>query len=215
MRREQEMWRVVVWVTAILITGVAVALLAGAVPWIKARFYILHMESQDRLERMQAERVVQTLELVPGSAVADIGAGSGLFTRTLAKAVAPGVVYAVDINPNLLAHIEKSAEEAGLANIETVLATEDDPRLPEALDVIFICDVLHLIEGPERYLRELHGHVRPGGRVAIVSFVQNWPPVGERFSADQLERWMKQAGFFPVERHDFIPDQYLMIFQRS
>ena len=184
-------------------------------PWIKAHFYIVHMERQDRLERMQVERVVQTLQLVPGSVIADIGAGSGLFTRTLAKAVAPGVVYAVDINPNLLAHIEKSAKEAGLANIKTVLATEGDPRLPEALNVIFICDTLHLIEGPEQYLRELHGYVRPGGRVAIISFIQNFPPAGHRFSADQLERWMKQAGFALAERHDFITDQYLMIFERS
>lgn len=209
------MWRVVAIGTALLIVGVAIALLAGGLSWIKARFYIDHMENPGRLERMQVERVVETLKLVPGSAVADIGAGSGLFTRTLAKAVAPGVVYAVDINPNLLAHIEKSAKEAGLANIKTVLATEGDPRLPEALDVVFICDTLHLIEGPERYLRELHGHVRPGGRVAIISFIQNWPPVGNQFSADQLERWMKQAGFALAERHDFITDQYLMIFERS
>ena len=209
------MWRVVPRGTALLIVGVAIALLAGGLSWIKARFYIDHMENPGRLERMQVERVVETLKLVPGSAVADIGAGSGLFTRTLAKAVAPGVVYAVDINPNLLAHIEKSAKEAGLANVKTVLATEGDPRLPEALDVVFICDTLHLIEGPERYLRELHGHVRPGGRVAIISFIQNWPPVGNQFSADQLERWMKQAGFALAERHDFITDQYLMIFERS
>jgi len=209
------MWRVVALGTALLIVGVAIALLAGGLSWIKARFYIDHMENPGRLERMQVERVVETLKLVPGSAVADIGAGSGLFTRTLAKAVAPGVVYAVDINPNLLAHIEKSAKEAGLANIKTVLATEGDPRLPEALDVIFICDVLHLIAGPERYLRDLHGHVRPGGRVAIISFIQNWPPVGNQFSADQLGRWMKQAGFALAERHDFITDQYLMIFERS
>ena len=209
------MWRVVAIGTALLIVGVAIALLAGGLSWIKARFYIDHMEDPGRLERMQVERVVETLKLVPGSAVADIGAGSGLFTRTLAKAVAPGVVYAVDINPNLLAHIEKSAKEAGLANVRTVLATEGDPRLPEALDVVFICDTLHLIEGPERYLRELHGHVRPGGRVAIISFIQNWPPVGNQFSADQLERWMKQAGFALAERHDFITDQYLMIFERS
>ena len=51
--------------------------------------------------------------------------------------------------------------------------------------------------------------------MAIISFIQNWPPVGNQFSADQLERWMKQAGFALAERHDFITDQYLMIFERS
>ena len=108
------MWRVVALGTALRIVGIAIALLAGGLSWIKARFYIDHMENPGRLERMQVERVVETLKLVPGSAVADIGAGSGLFTRTMAKVVAPGVVYAVDINPNLLTHIEKSAKQAGL-----------------------------------------------------------------------------------------------------
>jgi ubiquinone/menaquinone biosynthesis C-methylase UbiE len=209
------MRRVVAWGAALLIAGVTIALLAGGLSWIKAWFYIDHMESEDRLERMQVERVVKTLQLVPGSVVADIGAGSGLFTRTMAKEVAPGVVYAVDINPNLLAHIEKSAKQAGLANIKTVLASEGESRLPEPLDVAFICDVLHLMDDPELYLRGLQPKILPGGRVAIISFVRNWPPLANQFSAEELERWMEQAGFTPVEKHDFIPDQYLMIFQRS
>jgi ubiquinone/menaquinone biosynthesis C-methylase UbiE len=164
---------------------------------------------------MQVERVVGTLELVPRSAVADIGAGSGLFTRALAKEVAPGVVYAVDVNPNLLTHIEKSAKQAGLANVKTVLATESDPRLPEPVDLVFICDVLHLMDDPELYLKGLDSLVRPDGRVAIISFVRNWPPLANEFDAEQLQRWMMQAGFVPLQRHDFIPDQYLMIFERS
>jgi len=201
--------------TAVLIAGVAIALLAGGWTWIKAQFYIDHMERQDRLERIQVERVVQALELAPGSVVADIGAGSGLFTRAMAKGVAPGVVYAVDINPNLLTHIEKSAEEAGLTNIETVLAAEDNPRLPEPLDVVFICDTLHFIGEPERYLRELHGRVRPGGRVAIIDFLRNWPPMTDHLSADDVEGWMKLAGFALVAKHDFIADQYFLIFERG
>ena len=209
------MWRIAALATALLAAAAAIALLAGGLSWIKARFYIDHMESQGRLERIQVERVVETLKLVPGSAVADIGAGSGLFTRAMAKEVAPGVVYAVDINPNLLTHIEKSAKQAGLANVKTVLATEDDSRLPEPIDLLFICDVLHLMDDPELYLKGLHPHVRAGGRVAIISFVRNWPPLANQFSAAELERWMKLAGFAPVERHDFIPDQYLMIFERG
>jgi ubiquinone/menaquinone biosynthesis C-methylase UbiE len=209
------MWRVAALGTAVLIAAVAVALLAGGWTWIKAQFYIDHMETEDRLERIQVERVVQALELAPGSAVADIGAGSGLFTRAMAKEVSPGVVYAVDINANLLTHIEKTAQQAGLANIETVLASEDDPRLPDALDIVFICDTLHYIDEPEQYLRELHAHVRPGGRVAIIDFFRNWPPMSNQFSPDQLESWMKLAGFALVRKHDFIEDQYLLIFERS
>jgi ubiquinone/menaquinone biosynthesis C-methylase UbiE len=209
------MWKAAAIGTAALVAAVAVALLGGGWTWIKAQFYIDHMERQERLESIQVERVVQALVLAPGSMVADIGAGSGLFTRAMAKEVAPGVVYAVDINPNLLAHIEKSAQEAGVANIETILASEDDPHLPEALDVVFICDTLHYIHEPEQYLSELHAHVRPGGRVAIIDFFRNWPPMSNQFSPEQLESWMESAGFARVAKHDFIEDQYLLVFQRS
>jgi ubiquinone/menaquinone biosynthesis C-methylase UbiE len=209
------MWKAVGIGTAALAGLVALALLAGGWSWVKAQFYIDHMESQGRLERIQVERVLQALELVPGSRVADIGAGSGLFTRAMAKKVAPGVVYAVDINPTLLSHIEKSAEEAALVNIETILAAEDDPHLPEALDLVFICDTLHYIPEPAQYLSQLRAQVRPGGRVAIIDFFRNWPPMSNQFSPEQLESWMESAGFARVARHDFIEDQYVLIFQRS
>jgi ubiquinone/menaquinone biosynthesis C-methylase UbiE len=208
------MWRIAALATALLLAA-AIALLAGGWTWIKAQFYIDHMERPERLERVQVDRVMQALELAPGSMVADIGAGSGLFTRAMAKKVAPGIVYAVDINPNLLTHIEKSALEVGLANIETVLASEDDPHLPEALDLVFICDTLHYIPEPARYLSELYAHIRPGGRVAIIDFFRNWPPMSNQFSPDQLESWMKSAGFARVGKHDFIEDQYLLVFQRD
>jgi ubiquinone/menaquinone biosynthesis C-methylase UbiE len=209
------MWRAIALGTAALMAAVAIALFAGGWTWIKAQFYIDHMERPVRLERMQVERVVQTLGLVPGSVIADIGAGSGLFTRAMAKKVDPGVVYAVDINPNLLTHIEESAQGAGLANIQTVLAAVDDPRLPETVDLVFICDTLHFVEDPEQYVRDLHAKVRPGGRVAIIDFFRNWPPMSNQFSPERLEGWMKRAGFALRERHDFIEDQYFMIFERA
>ncbi len=209
------MKRRVAWASALLAAVLVAVLLAGCLSWIKARFYIDHMESEGRLERLQVSRVVETLRLAPGSVVADIGAGSGVFTRAFAKELAPGVVYAVDINQNLLEHIERTANEAGLTNVETVLGSEGDPRLPEPIDLAFICDVLHLMDDPELYLKGLHPHVRPGGRVAIISFIRNWPPMVKQFTAEELENWMKQAGFARVERHDFIVDQYLVIYQRS
>jgi ubiquinone/menaquinone biosynthesis C-methylase UbiE len=209
------MKRTVAWVAPLLAAVLVAALLAGCLSWIKARFYIDHMESEGRLERLQVDRVVETLRLATGSVVADIGAGSGLFTRAMATEVAPGVVYAVDINENLLEHIERTANEAGLTNVKTVLSSERDSRLPEPIDLAFICDVLHLMDDPELYLKGLHAHVRPGGRVAIISFIRNWPPMVKQFTAEELENWMKRAGFALVERHDFIVDQYLVIYQRS
>jgi ubiquinone/menaquinone biosynthesis C-methylase UbiE len=189
-------------------------LFSGSCDRIKARFYIDHMEREERLGIIQVERVVESLHLAPGSRIADIGAGSGLFTRALAKKADRGAVYAVDINSGLLEHIAQTAREQDLANIHTVLAREDDPRLPEPVDLVFICDTLHYIDNPERYVGNLSSRVVEGGRVAIVDFFRNWPPMSDEFSREQLESWMSRAGFVLVEEHDFLEDRYFLIFER-
>jgi protein-L-isoaspartate O-methyltransferase len=84
--------------------------------------YAKFLEGAERVSRMQVPRVVEALDLKPGLSVADIGSGSGLFTRPIAKRVAPGIVYAVDIDGALLKIVEQSAKDAGLGNVRTALA---------------------------------------------------------------------------------------------
>jgi arsenite methyltransferase len=188
--------------------------LSSMCDWVKARFYIDHMEREERLNVIQVERVVDTLNLAPGSTIADIGSGSGLFTRPLANRANPGVVYAVDINADLLEHVVDTAKEAGISNIKTIHASEDDPNLPRSVDLIFICDTLHYIYFPDQYVTKLRSYVNPGGRVAIINFFRNWPPMSNRFKREQLESWMRQAGFELVAAHDFLEDRYFLIYQR-
>jgi SAM-dependent methyltransferase len=208
------MRRLVALGAALLVIGTAIALLAGGWTWIKARFYLDHMERQDRLERaLQAERVVRTLELVPGGWSSDIGAGSGIFTRR-SRSRSLRCRLCRGHQPESLTHIEKTAEDAGSPTSD-LARDRGRPRLPAALGLVFICDTLHYIEEPEPYLRKLHAHVRPGGRVAIIDFFRNWPPMSNQFSAERLEGWMKLAGFALVEKHDFLPDEYFLIFQRG
>lgn len=189
-------------------------LLFGGCSGIKAKFYIGHMEREERLETLQVERVVETLQISPGMRVADIGAGSGLFTRPMAKKARSGVVYAVDINTELLEHIEKTAKREHIANIKTVAAAEGDSNIPEPVDLIFICDTLHYIDKPDLYLKKLYQHMRPKGRTAVINFYRNWPPGSNKFSAETLDAWMDEAGFDSIERHDFPRDRYFAIFQR-
>ena len=92
--------------------------------------YAKFLEGAERVARMQVPRVVQALGVTPGMKVADIGSGSGLFTRPIAKATAPGVVYAVDIDQALLNIVARSAKDAGLSNIRTVLGAAGDPTCP-------------------------------------------------------------------------------------
>jgi arsenite methyltransferase len=180
--------------------------------WVKARFYIDHMEREERLNVIQVKRVVDTLNLTPGSTIADIGSGSGLFTRPLANRANPGVVYAVDINTDLLEHVVDTSKQAGITNIRTVQASEDDPNLPRSVDLVFICDTLHYIYFPDRYVTKLRSYVNEGGRVAIINFFRNWPPMSNKFERKQLESWMRQAGFDLVAAHDFLEDRYFLIF---
>ena len=164
----------------------------------------------------QTERVVETLKLQPGQKVADVGAGRGRFTRPLAKAVAPGgVVYAVDIDDAVLARNAQAAEAEGLKNVKTVLAAEDDPRIPEPVDLVFFSDSLHHINGQEAYLKRLRAYLKPGARIAVIDFARNWPGAHHirRYTVDELDAWMKDAGFARVETHDFPADRFFVIYR--
>lgn len=177
--------------------------------------YAKFLEGAERVERMQVPRVVQTLGLKPGMLVADIGAGSGLFTRPMAKAVQPGgTAFAVDIDAELLKIVARSAREQQIGNIQTVLAAATDPRLPEPVDVMFICDALHHIGGQAEYLRGLRKYLKPGGRIAVIDFSERWPQGHESmvFTLAQLDEWMKQAGFTRKASHDWLDNSFFVIY---
>jgi predicted RNA methylase len=102
------------------------------------------LENPDRLAALQVPRVVEALGLRSGMRVADLGAGTGVFAVPIAKAVGDdGKVYAIDVDSGLLAIVDAKAKEEGFANVETVVAGATDPRLPEPVDLIFLCDTLH------------------------------------------------------------------------
>ena len=178
--------------------------------------YAKFLEGADRVARMQVPRVVDALGVKPGMKVADLGSGSGLFARPLAKAVLPGgIVYAVDIDPALLKIVERSAKDAGNTNVTTVLAATDDPKLPEPVDLIFICDTLHHIGNQGSYAKKLRQYLKPGGRVAIIDFSDRWPDGHEpmRYSLTQLEGWMKDAGFTRTQSIDWLENSFFVFYE--
>ncbi len=182
-----------------------------------AKDYIAVLENPERIERLKPSEVLSRLELKNGDIVADIGAGSGVFTRKLAQAVAPeGMVFAVDIDQELLDYNRGKVREAKLDNVEFVLGRFDDPRLPpESCDLVFICDVVHHIEHRELYLRNLRYCLKPQGRLAIIDYKANWPPGHEemKYSLDELLNWTKSAGFEKLAEFDLIPDAFFHIFR--
>ena len=116
--------------------------------------------------------LVEAIGLKPGQVVADVGAGTGLFEPLLAHKVGPdGLVYAEDIAPEFIDHINNKSEQAGLTNIRTVLGNEHSVRLPEnSTDVVYICDTYHHFVYYKDMLRSIHSALKPGGQLYLVEF---------------------------------------------
>lgn len=181
-----------------------------------AEDYIKLLEAERRIEGLQVERVIESLGLKPGEKVADLGSGSGLFTRPMAKRVAPsGKVYAVDIDPKLLDHVAKTAASAGLTNVTTVLGEFADPKIPEPVDLITIIDTMHHIDHQQEYVKVLRKYLRKNGRVAIIDFSKNWPAGHESmiYQLSDLDKWMKDAGFKRTTGFDFLEGNFFVIYK--
>lgn len=181
-----------------------------------AEEYIKILETERRIEGLQITKVIETLKIKPGQRVSDLGSGSGLFSRPIAQKVGDkGLVYAIDVDPGLLKHVEKTAAAEKITNIKTVLGAEDDPKIPEKVDLIIIIDTLHHIGNQGPYLKGLKKYLKRGGRVAIVDFSETWPAGHEsmKYSLDQLESWMKDAGFKRAEKHDFLNNNFFVIYK--
>ncbi len=183
-----------------------------------AKDYIPILENPERVARLKPNEVVARLNLKKTNVVADVGAGSGVFTRRLAEALAPGgKVYAVDIDPELLEYNRSKIEEAKLTNVEFVLSDYDDPKLPtETIDLVFLCDALHHIEHRQVYLNKLRSCLRSDGKVAIIDYRTNWPPGHEqmKYNVEELMDWMKKAGFKKVRGFDLISDAFFLLFEK-
>jgi arsenite methyltransferase len=176
--------------------------------------YARILEDPKRDSWQKPHEVLTALKLRSGEVVADIGAGSGYFTRRFARHAAK--VYAVDIDPKLLERVAKDE----LKNLQTVLATTDDPKLPAAgIDTIFICDVLHHIENRPAYYQKLLRALKPGGRVVIVDFYKKelpvGPPVSMKLSDKEVIAELGAAGLKLVSRHEFLPYQYFLEFSSA
>ena len=138
-----------------------------------------------------------------------------MFTRPIATAIAPGVIYAVDIDAELLKILTRLAADAGVTNVQTIVGRPEDPALPTPVDLVFICDALHHIANPAAYLKTIRRYVAPGGRVAIIDYNRNWPEGHEsmQFTPTQLSDWMRAAGFAELASHDWIENSLFAIYR--
>lgn len=165
------------------------------------------------------DEVVKALAIEPGMSVADIGAGTGYFSRYLSRAVGDGgAVFAVEIEPSLVTHLRERAEKEGAANVVPILGSADNPRLAAgSVDLILIVDTLHHIDDRPGYLRRLQRALRPGGRVAVIDFKKEESPVGpppeHRLARQQVVDEFALADYRLVGEPAILPYQYVLLFK--
>ena len=179
--------------------------------------YIAALEDPARDAYQKPHEVVTALGLKPGEVIADIGAGSGYFTLRFAHHVgASGHVYAVDVSPDMIRHLNRRIRDAGVLNISTILAAPDDPLLPRPVDRFVIVDVWHHIEDQAGYLALMKKLLKPGGQVVMIDFHKRDMPVGPpltmKIAREDLLQQMQQHGFRLTAEHTFLPYQYFLIF---
>jgi SAM-dependent methyltransferase len=182
---------------------------------------------RDRFERPSREvhdkraQIVAAIGLRRGEHVADIGAGTGLYTFEFAKAVGKsGGVVAVDVQDYFLEYLGEQAKSRGLRNVTTVKASQRSVGLPpDSVDVAFLCDAYHHIEHPAPYLASVLAALKPGGRLVIVDYAKvdgAKPFIAEhvRDTPTAFRREIEAAGFRFVRAEEFLHENFMFVFER-
>ncbi len=170
---------------------------------------VSRFENQDRLDEVNIEKVMELAHVKEQDVICDYGAGTGIFTKSMAKSTR-NKVYALDMSQDMLSHIQKKIKEEALDNI--VLQKVEADRLPldpDSIDVAFIITVFHHIGNMEGFITELKDCLKPGGRVAVVEFHKkdspSGPPGGMRLSPEELNEVFVAGGFRP-EAYEVLGD---------
>jgi ubiquinone/menaquinone biosynthesis C-methylase UbiE len=175
---------------------------------------------ETRVEEEQPERMLGALKIPRGATVADVGAGAGYHSIRLARRVGPkGVVYATDVQPEMLRMLRDNARSARVTNIKPIRCTQLDTGLPEgAIDLILMVDVYHECSDPQVTLRGLRAALRPRGRLVLVEFRGEDPEVPikpeHKMTLEQVRREVEPQGFTFKDSLEFLPWQHVIIFER-
>jgi predicted methyltransferase len=180
-------------------------------------------EKEGREVYDQRQAVIKELGLKPGMAVADIGAGTGLYTRLIAPAVGKqGKVYAVDIAKSFVEHSVKSAKDQGWDNVEGIVCASDDAKLPPAsVDMVFICDTYHHFEFPSKTMASIRKALRPGGKLVVIDFERiegksrEWLLKHVRAGKPEVTKEIEADGFELVEEVPMFEENYFLVFKAA
>ena len=184
--------------------------------------FVSKFEVESREVYTKRQEIVAACKLKRGMVMADVGAGTGLFTRLFAQEVGEkGKVYAVDIAPKFIEHIKQTCDKAGIKNVQGVVCKQDSVELPEnSVDLVFICDTYHHFEFPFKTMASIHRALRPGGQMVVVDFqripgksrewVLNHVRAGEKTVVQEIV----SSGFKKIGEEKFLSENYLVRFEK-
>jgi cyclopropane fatty-acyl-phospholipid synthase-like methyltransferase len=183
-----------------------------------SKAYIAMLEDPARDTYQKPHEVITALDLRPGEVIADIGSGSGYFTLRLAAHVGDGGrVYGVDVDPEMVRHLNRRVRDAALRNVHVLLADPDDPLLPEPVDRFLIVDTWHHVGDQAKYLALMRKLLKPGGQIVMIDFQKKelplGPPLAMKIAREDLIRQMEVSGFHLLKEHTFLPYQYFLVFE--
>lgn len=184
------------------------------------------LEGPDREAWQKPDVIMDVLGIADGAVVADLGAGGGWFTMRLARRVGPnGLVYAQDVQEEMINAIRRRVIRENLTNVRTVLGATTDPKLPRGLDVVLIVNSFHEMNDPAKpdgiltLLRNLASLLKPQGRIGVSDFTPGnggpGPPVDERAPEESVIGTAASAGLRLMRRELVPPYQYLLVFARA
>jgi ubiquinone/menaquinone biosynthesis C-methylase UbiE len=177
------------------------------------------LDRPERVAEEQPDRALDAIGIPAGATVADVGAGTGYFTTRLARRVGrQGKVYAVDIQREMLARLERRLKADSIGNVELVHSSEDDPALPPtSVDLVLMVDVYHELARPQLVLRRLRTAMRQGGRLVLIEYRKEDPTVPIRFehkmSVKEARQELEAEGFVLARQSDVLPRQHILIFE--
>ncbi len=175
------------------------------------------LERSEREKEEKPEAALDALGIKPGMVVADIGAGSGYMSLRMAVRVGPtGKVYAEDVQPEMLRLLRQNEAKAKLSNIETVLGSEADPKLPAGkIDLILLVDVYHEFSQPQKMLRKMLEALKPDGRLVLLEYRKEDPTIPIRpehkMSVQEVKTELEAEGFHLAQVIETLPRQHILI----
>jgi predicted methyltransferase len=177
------------------------------------------LERQSRQQEEAPEQALTLIGLRPGMIVADVGAGSGYMTTRIARIVGPtGKVYANDIQPAMLRVVQDKVRAEHLANVELVLGTDADTRLPDkTVDLALLVDVYHELQHPQEMLRSIRRALKPEGRLVLVEYRKEDPTIPiaptHRMSVADARTEVEAEGFTFDHLDEDLPRQHIIVFR--